>query len=334
MRNELIAFCAAALFHSTIAFAADEVICLYKAADGGMRQVNALSAIPPEFRSQAKCFSKSKREPQMAKPEEIELKGNLRSQNMVSPVGNIELRWPRAVERLFGRTPERAMADAAATLSRALKKGGFPYDVQTLNLEWKVVFMDETLPSAQIPATLVSNCHPGWMTPPANIYIASQRVAAGCGSSQRVNTGVADGQLARVLLHEMGHAVEFHLLGPGQTFDRMRAEGFASWFEQYSADLSAVIPRGEVRKEFLELARRALKRAPDYFEFKGSAEDYARASLYFSAIADRRGVSALMKVYDFMRTNGSDIFSAVSKTLMWNRQQLEKEAQKIAGVKE
>ena len=41
----------------------------------------------------------------MAQPEDVKLKGTVRKESISSSIGHIELRWPRKVELLFGRTP-------------------------------------------------------------------------------------------------------------------------------------------------------------------------------------------------------------------------------------
>ncbi|MDC0358497.1 hypothetical protein OAO01_06745 [Oligoflexia bacterium] len=269
----------------------------------------------------------------LAKPSEIKLKGTKRRENMASSVGRIELRWPRSVELVFGRTPKRAMADAARTVSRALKKSGFPPALQKLDIDWQIVFMDSELPDTQIPASLINNCHPGWMTPPSNIYIVGQRVAGGCGG-QQARRSVADSRLAEVIIHEMGHAVEHHLLQKRFSGDRLRIEGFATWFQVYASEFSAVISSGSVRDKIFQSAKTSIRKNPNSFSFSGTAEDYARASLYFHAVVKYHGgVRSLMKVYDAMRTERLNFFDAVDKKLNWSRAKLEEKAAKVVGVR-
>lgn len=319
-----VALCFISIFPCTTH--ADEV-CQY-VDKGTIKAVAGKSSVPPQFRSSAQCREvdlKKLRNNAMAKPEDINLKGNIRHEDMSSELGRINLRWPRAVESLFGRTPLRAMTEAASAVNRAIHQGGFPSHVQSLNENWDVVFMDEKLPEGQIPYSLVSNCHPGWMTPPANVYIVAQRVAAGCGGSS-VSTSVADGQLARVLIHELGHAVEFHLLKGKQWNDRMRSEGFATWWEGYASQYSSLVNSRSVKTEMAGLAKQALSQSPNSFQFSGSAYDYARASLYFRAIEDQRGISGLMDVYKTMVDDNIAFFPAIEKSVGWNRERLEKEA--------
>jgi len=339
---------------------------------GIFRQVNSKDQVPEEFREKAKCFSNSQKQlsstpkpaPQtldqldaikkerdskakelrakdsgdlnqgyLAKPEEIDLKGTVRHEDLASSIGRIDLRWPRKVELLFGRTPSRAMSEAASAVSRALKKGGFPPNVQSLDLDWNVVFMDEDVPEKQIPQYLVNNCHPAWMTPIANLYVVAQRVVAGCngGGSGKYEGNVADAMLTQILIHEMGHAVEFQLLQGVSSDDRMRAEGFACWFEQYASDFSSVIPSGEPSRFYRGLAKRSIQESPDKFYFQGSAQDYARGSMYMRSVVERRGISGLMQVYKTMREQKIDFFKAAKIAIDWDTDRFNKEILKSLG---
>jgi len=271
----------------------------------------------------------------LAAPDQITLKGNIRREEISTPLGTVDLRWPRTAEVYFGRTPVKAMADAARTVSQAIRTSAFPSEIQRLNTNWNVVFMDEKLPQTQIPAHLINNCHPGWMTPPANIYIVAQRVAGGCGQQPRNKSSVADSDLASVLVHEMGHAVEFHLLQGMFAQDRMRAEGFASWFQVYAANYSSVIDRGAQRRDMFSRAKYSIRQNPSGFSsgaslFAGDSLDYARASMYFFAVVDRRGLGGLMEVYQAIAKDKLTFFAAVQKEIGWNSEQLEKEVQRIA----
>jgi len=313
---------------SPIAVTAEQKsICVYVTKEGVTKQVNSISLVPDESKPYTKCFDASQNS-YLASPDQVTLKGNTRQADIVSPLGNIHLRWPRSVENLFGRTPERAMADAASAVNRALKSSGFPPELQRLALEWQVVFLDETLPSAEIPMYLVSNCHPAWMTPPANLYVVAQRVAAGCGG-QAHSSFVNDGELSQVLIHEIGHAIEYVLLKGEGGSDRMRAEGFASWFEQYGSDYSSVGTRGKAKATYAAMAKKAFQNSPGEFTFRGSGEDYARASMFFHAIVKKRGIKGLMDVYKLMAERRDPFFDAVAAKIGWSPSTLNAEAMKV-----
>lgn len=270
---------------------------------------------------------------QLAAPQDVQLHGLNRSVDMASPIGRVTLRWQRALEDLFGSTPERAVQDAARTVSRALKRGGFPTSVTSIDLDWQIVFLSEQALARQAPAYLVNNCHPGWILPPAQIYIVPERVAAGCateaGPPQTFSTSAADSALAQVLIHEMGHAVDFHLLRNNPGSDRIRAEGFASWFEQYASDFSSVIPRDAARNKYEALARQSFDQSVEPVPFSGSGADYGRASMYIRALVERKGVAGLVDVYEYMLAENLQFFDAAQKRWGWDRGQFEKEAVRL-----
>jgi hypothetical protein len=299
------------------------IVCDYLTQYGEMRQAPSLNEVPRASRAQARCRPANQNQ-LLAKPDDIKLQGSQRVENIVSPLGDIKLRWPRKVESLFGRTPLRAMTDAARTVNRAIKNAAFPANIQNLNLTWNVVFMDESLPEGQIPTNLVTDCHPGWMTPPANIYIVAQRVAGGCGG-QRSSTSVADATLAQVLVHEMGHAVEYYMLRQNSSFDRVRAEGFATWFEGYASQYSSILNSREIQRQQFDAARSSFRHNPGQFDFSGTFEDYSRASMYFTAVVAARGLSGLIELYQQMNSSGMDLLSAISATTHWDNRRLQKE---------
>jgi hypothetical protein len=302
--------------------------CFFRDSNGVEYVTHDKSAIPQPFRATARCVSGAQ-DRYLAPPDEVALKGNIREQSISTPLGRMNLRWPRSVEKLFGRTPERALVDAAQAVSRALKSQGFPLNVQQLSQSWNVVFMDETLPTTQIPYSLISNCHPAWMTPPANLYVVSQRVVAGCGGSSG-SSQVNDAQLAQILVHEIGHAIEHQLLEGAPLSDRMRAEGFASWFEQYGSDYSSAVSGGRAEKRYGALAFVSFQSDPHGFRFDGSAHDYARASMYFHAVVEKIGVRGLMDIYAMMTHEKINFTQAIKKRLGWDEKKLNEQGRSVA----
>lgn len=310
-----------------------ERFCVYETDAGVLREISDRSLVPAEYRHKARCYDKAN-SGYLAKPDQIKLEGGSeRKEIFGSPLGEIELRWTRDIENLFGRSPVRATRDAMQAVSRVLKSYGFPSRMQTLSLQWKIVFLDADLPQTQIPAYLRQGCHPGWMTPPANVYLVAQRVAGSCGAGKAAKSlGVADSMLARVLVHEIGHAVEYHLIKYKFGSSRMRAEGFATWFEILAARFSSLLSESQIKSIQVQNAKQSFRRSPGTFTFRGDAFDYARAAMYFHAVEKRFGLKTILNAYERLRTNNVDFFGALEKETGWTRETLEREARKAADA--
>lgn len=261
----------------------------------------------------------------LAAPDEISLKGTVRSDSIATSLGRMEVRWPITVEKLFGRTPVRALTEAASAANRTLMKGGFPIGLNRVSPTWNVVFMDENIPEKQVPTSLISNCHPGWYTPPGNIYIVAQRVASGCGpKTEKVSHDVSDTLLARVLVHEIGHGIEFKLLGANMGNDRMRGEGFATWFERQASNFSSMMQR-EVYEEYYHRAALTGLSQGALREFKGSSEHYAAASMVFSVIESKKRINGIIKIYDLINQKSLSFESSLKESHGLDFSKLEKD---------
>jgi hypothetical protein len=169
------------------------------------------------------------------------------------------------------------------------------------------------------------------MTPPANIYIVAQRIAQGCSNRSR-GARVADSTLAQVMVHELGHAVEYNILEQHFGGSRMRAEGFAVWFTRFAAASSSMLNQREIIKDEFARARAHKRRFPKSFSFDGSAHAYARASMYQEVIVKRHGVSGLIKVYQKMKSDNLDFVSAIMATFGWSNSHIEKEIDNLLKI--
>jgi len=78
----LVAFITCTSLPVCVSAAAPEM-CLYQDAQGKVVQVNSRSRVPVSHRDQARCFSSSENT-YLAKPEEVELKGTVRREDMSS----------------------------------------------------------------------------------------------------------------------------------------------------------------------------------------------------------------------------------------------------------
>lgn len=312
---------AVCLFTQAAAFADDA--CLYVDAHGNIVQARSLLLVPAEYRSRAVC--KEIQPDEIAAPSQVELGNESRTAQFATDLGPMRVRWPRSIERCFSSSPSRAVGDAAIGVNRAIKSGRFTSELKQVHREWDLVFTDKATALAQFPVALTVGGHPGFMISPNRIYIITDFVAPDCSGAR-----VGDEVLAQVLLHEMGHVLEYLLLGERSSdSDRQRAEGFAAWFEQYSADFTTGIPRGQVSEYYSQLATQALQDGPG--GFTGTAQDYAYAALQFKAIVKRRGVSGLMQVYQVMRESRLPFYDAVQRAIGWNRKTLEREMREVAS---
>jgi hypothetical protein len=296
--------------------------CLYVDAHGAISQVKSLQNVPSEYRARAVC--KEIQIQDIASPDEVKLGNDARAATFTTELGPMHVRWPRSIERCFSVNPSRAVGEAAAGVNRALKSGRFESSTQHARREWSLAFTDKATAVSQFPIALTLGGHPGFMIPPSQIYIIADFISPDCSGEK-----VADAVLVQVLLHEMGHVVEYLLMGERQDRpDRQRSEGFAAWFEQYSAEYVPSIPRGQVERYYTGLARDALQHGPR--GFTGSAEDYAYAALQFRAIVEQRGIAGLMKVYAEIRDQGLPFDEAVQRALGWNKKTLSREMVELA----
>jgi hypothetical protein len=298
--------------------ASSELPCAYLNDNGEVQYVAAPSKAPIHLRSRVVCADNQPKE--IAPPSDVKLEGVTKQASFVTDLGPMEVRWSRSVEQCLGKNPSRAVADAASAVNRAIKSGRFVSDLKSARNDWSLVFTDKKSAFSQFPMALSLGGHPGFMIPPNQIYIISDFIAPDCNAG-----AVTDSMLAQVLIHEMGHVVEYLLLG-GQQMDgdRRRAEGFASWFEIYASDFSSAISRGHVREYYRQLAEQAVR--SNSIEFSGSAQDYGRAAFDFIAITDRRGISGLMEIYTAIRNDRLSFKDAVYKRLRWDGAALDREA--------
>lgn len=295
--------------------------CVYVNAQGEMTHVRSAADAPSEFRSRVVC--KEIAVDEIVDPKDLDVGNDARTASFTTDLGTMKARWSRSVEKCFSSAPSRAVSEAARAVNRALKSSRFTTDVKYARREWSLGFIDKTAAFSQFPVALSLGGHPGFMIPPSRIYIITDFVTPDCAGAS-----LADEALTQVLLHEMGHVVEYIMLGErDDLFDRQRAEGFAAWFEQYSADFTSVIPHGSVKQQYAELARHA----PSLVDrsFAGSPEDYAAAALLFQAIVDKKGIAGLMNVYKVIREERLPFYEAVERGVAWNRATLERQAEAL-----
>jgi hypothetical protein len=208
-------------------------------------------------------------------------------------------------------------------VTKALRSGRFTADVRYARREWQLVFIDKAAALSQFPLDLTVNQHPGFMIPPHNIYLVSDFIAPGC-----VRSNLSEEALQRVLLHEMGHVIEYIILGEQSgIFDRERAEGFATWFEYYA--MGRLGQLGDAYRS--AVPRRRDERDLSSKVFRGTREDYLGAAVRQQAIVDKRGVSGLMSVYTVIRDRRIDFDAAVHEAIGWDKPAFLRQIEAVLG---
>lgn len=295
--------------------------CVYIDERGHMVAQATLRDVPPRFRAQAACEDK---QPQyIPNAADVSLRGGERSESFVTDIGRMDVRWPRQIERCFTKNPSRAIAEAASAANRALKSGRFGASLKYGKKDWSLVFIDRASAVSQFPMALSLGGHPGFMVPPNQIYIVTDYISPNCAPE-----GDVDSKLIQVLLHEMGHVLEYTLLGSSNVSpDRKRAEGFAAWFEGYSSKYASGISQGAVKNFYRGMVRDQSRVGGS--SFSGSGEDYAIASLEFEAVVARKGVAGLMDVYATMSADNCSFYEALSKKFGWDKRALAREVKNL-----
>lgn len=300
-----------------------EDACVYKDSFGNLREVKSIRQVPKRFRNRASCRKTTKT--RFIAPDEVDLDGAVRDISFKSAMGGVRLRWSRQIESDFGRTPKRAVIEALRASRRLISQKFFNSSLRDFETDWQIVFIDQEVSRMPIPRKLIDNCHPGWMLPPNRIYIVADRIKNNCRPGEKTKK-VADRDLLEVLLHEIGHVVEYQLLNQRRyrTEDAAVGEGFATWFELASGDYSSISKHSVNLKNVENLARLSFRQFPDRYVFRGQADDYARMASYFLTIVKRGRYQAITELYE-QRRQGMSFLQAVEQVLNWSPADLQRE---------
>lgn len=254
--------------------------------------------LPFRYKKIAKC--KKIETSRLEDPDSITLSNNQRVEKFNSIIGKFEIRWNRSTENYFGRSPYRAVTDAIKIFERiSTQVELFKFKENQSEKKWKIIFIDDPSESNQIPEYLKNSCHPGWMTPPANIYIASEIVAGKCGNKNAiVDRKLSDELLSKVLIHEFGHVAEAEILQTNSSFDRGRAEGFATWFEAFADSNGFWNSPTEIKEEQFEEAKRSLNQSGIDLSRPINSSEYARNSIYFHYLYKKAGINGIRDFYN------------------------------------
>lgn len=312
---------AALNFLPSVTLAADA--CVYVTEKSEIVSAKSLSDVPSQYRSKAVCNDNAPQE--IPKTEDVRLKGLYRTASFSTDIGKMEVRWLRESERCFSKSPSRIVSDAASAVNRALKNARFASEVRNRRADWSLILVDKASAVSQFPMALSLGGHPGFMVPPDQIYIVVDYLVPQCEPSAE-----NDGRLLQVLLHEMGHVIDFALMNGVTTGgDRKRTEGFASWFEGYAAKNVSEIPQGSVTDRYHELAGSGA--SVGALDFQGSGQDYGTASMEFETIVNRKGVAGLMILYATMRDDRCTLYEAMQKRFGWDLNDLRREVKALGS---
>ena len=328
--------------------------CIYQNARGMFVVAKSFSAIPAEFRNKARCrkaapktnpkqldmtaqefIRKAAAAGQVAKrPDEINIDGNKRRTTILSDLGEVRVQWPRSVEKLLGENIETITKEAWKAGTRAVSQNGFPYDMRKGSYDWNVIIMDEVPTSVDVNMGF-GNCHPGWMRPPADIYMAAGRIAKGCSGNDRKSKDEIIESFMGTLVHELGHAIEFQLLQRAFTRrKRWHSEGFAVWFETLAGKNLPSRYRGNGRAEQRRRAKEVYSPNWTPAHFRGSWQDYTRAYMLLATISEKYSPRRLVQVYErFRKDQLPSLEAAVQKELNWSPQRWQNEVAKEFDLK-
>lgn len=248
-----------------------------------------------------------------------------RGRTIRGPLGSVKLYSARTLQQMMNKDLSFEVVSAFHRAARILAYNQFPEFLRGTEYDWQLFFEHSR---KRVTGGLSSaRCHAAWMGPPANIFISADQLASNCGRMKRSSVELTE-ELGSVLVHEIGHAVEFQLMGRGfGRRQRWHSEGFATWFESLSDGETL----SETRVSMFQLAARTLSAEWRPFRFKGSKADYARSYALIAAIAEGHSVPTLLSIYTTMDSQNCRFDQAVQQVLGWDMQRWLLEARVFLG---
>lgn len=256
--------------------------------------------------------------------------GSIKELSLETSLGLVQVLTQDGVERLYsGPGRDNAVLEAVSKAHEAMQKVGFPARVIEHAFPWRMVLLRDIPRPLSNRMLSSSRCHAAWMGPPATIVVAVNRLTPRCygqmrGGSSHSGYSQRDAFVG-ILLHEIGHAIEFRLMGKAfGRRQRWHSEGFAQWFEQKVREVLLDDPK------LFELKRAEAK---DVFNsawrpelFHGSRDDYLQSFALVASIAEFYGLQSLLSVYETMDLNTCSFSEAVSKRFGWDLQSWSEES--------
>ncbi len=247
------------------------------------------------------------------------------SHQVKTELGNVFLRYPRNAVVLKVLSPVTSIRRSWEAGALAVLELGLPPLPKEDYPEWNVILTDQT--RLEVNGSRVSSafCHTALMGPPADIVIDGYRLLHPCDGTPVSNPERA---LQRSLVHEIGHGVEYQLLGNGfSRRQRWHAEGFATWFETWATGKLRGEDSGKVQRLMREKAAKSFHKNWRPYLFLGSPEDYLTSYALIASVAERRPVADLVAVYRRSSEENLTLEQAVERQLGLNFEQWMAEAQ-------
>jgi hypothetical protein len=286
--------------------------CVFIDDTNTIRSVDSLSLVPRRYRKAATC--KDIRVGEVIAPHSMDVGRLAREVSFGTSLGTMHVRWARDLERCYRATPSKAIAEAARTVRQALRVSKLYSEVGQKHRTWDFVLTDRLHALSQVPTDIIRGRHPGFMLPPNRVYILSDFIAQNCQENP-----ISDRLLAQVLLHEMGHVVEYILLGePASMSNRERGEGFATWFEHYASEFSKTIGKDRVSENLRKLGTQNQVAQVRKGSFNGTALDYARAAMPFFLLVSKKGTGGVARLYRDARIKQIPLHEAVRNVFGWS----------------
>lgn len=286
--------------------------CVYIDDTNSIRSADSMSLVPRRYRKAATCRDIVAGE--VAAPHSMDVGRLAREVSFGTSLGTMNIRWARDLERCYRVTPAKAIAEASRTVRQALRVSKLFSEVGQKSRTWDFVLTDRLHAISQVPTDIIRGRHPGFMLPPNRVYILSDFIAQNCQENP-----ISDRLLAQVLLHEMGHVVEYILLGePASMSNRERGEGFATWFEHYASGFSKTIGKDRVSENLRKLGMQHQGALGPKGSFDGTALGYARAAMPFFLLVSKKGTGGIARLYRDARMKQVPLHEAVRNVFGWS----------------
>lgn len=270
----------------------------------------------------------------------------MRREIVKTALGDVVVRWS-GTAKLGGGSDEsgESIVQAWHAAHQVIERNGFPTNVGYSSIDWNLV-LREGAPMLKRKSLVGSRfCQSAWMGPPADIVVDLARIVQPCNGAPPHGTAIA--RLRDSLVHEIAHAIEYHLLGAAFSYrERWHGEGFASWFETLAVE---VLPkrdssRADLRETLRARARSAFAARPKSSSprvsagvigehgtakttpgwstalFDGSPDDYARSYALIATIAERFGPRALFQAYETAAADRIALREAIHRNLGLNEE--------------